>query len=60
MFSDEANAELTEYINSKSQYITLEGVNGRRPDGEAIQSMYNMTLVLPEDQEKMTKNISFA
>ena len=46
-YSVEANKELREYKDSNSQFITLNGVNGRIADGEAIQAMYNLTLVLP-------------
>lgn len=34
-------------MNSKAHYITLGGVNGRTSSNEAIQSLYNLTLVLP-------------
>lgn len=47
-FSDEANAELREHLDSNGQFIALNGRNGRKGDKEAIQAMYNLTLVLPE------------
>ena len=56
-YSVEANKELREYKDSNSQFITLNGVNGRKADKEAIQAMYNLTLVLPDTQ--LTKNIEF-
>jgi len=59
-FSDEANHELMKYIDSKAQFITLQGVNGRNPTNEAIQAMYNLTLVLPEDTDKITPEVEFA
>ena len=34
-------------MNSKAHYITLGGVNGRTSSNEAVQSLYNLTLVLP-------------
>ena len=46
-YSVEANEELKKYMNSKAQFITLAGKNGRMADKEAIQAMYNLTLVLP-------------
>jgi hypothetical protein len=46
-YSVEANTELKNYINSKSQFINLSGTNGRTAGNEAIQAMYNLTLVLP-------------
>lgn len=47
-YSVEANEELKKYMDSKAQFITLSGSNGRKADKEAIQAMYNLTLVLPE------------
>lgn len=46
-FSLEANKELDEMMNSKAHYITLGGKNGRTASNEAIQCLYNLTLVLP-------------
>ena len=59
-YSVESNEELRKYMNSKAQFITLSGSNGRMADKESIQAMYNMTLVLPEDQQKLTKDIAFS
>jgi len=59
LFSDEANAELLKYLDSKAQFINLEASNCRIPEKEAIQSMYNLTLILPDDVDKITKNIEF-
>lgn len=47
-FSVEANKELENHLNSTSQFIGLNGENTRKPTNEAIQAMYNMTLVLPD------------
>ena len=47
VYSVEANEELRKYKDSNAQFITLNGVNGRKADKEAIQAMYNLTLVLP-------------
>ena len=46
-FSVEANAELEKHLNSNGQFIGLNGENGRKATNEAIQALYNMTLVLP-------------
>ena len=46
-FSVEANQELERHLNSTGQFIGLNGENGRKATNEAIQAMYNMTLVLP-------------
>lgn len=47
-YTIESNKELQEYMNSNAQYVTLSGKNGRLGSKEAIQAMYNLTLVLPE------------
>ena len=48
VYSVEANEELKKFKNSNGQFITLNGINGRKADKEAIQAMYNLTLVLPD------------
>ena len=58
-YSDDANKELRAYMDSKAQFITMSGSNGRKADKEAIQAIYNLTLVLPEDKDKLTQNIEF-
>ena len=58
-YSVESNEELNKYIDSKAQFITVSGDNGRVASKEAIQAMYNLTLVLPEDFDKLTQNIEF-
>ena len=47
-FSVEANQELEKHLNSTGQFIALNGQNGRLATNEAIQAMYNLTLVLPD------------
>ena len=47
-YTVEANKELQDYMNSKAQFINLSGINGRKAEKEAIQAIYNLTLVLPE------------
>lgn len=47
-YSTEANEELAKYKDTNAQFITLNGINGRVADKEAIQAMYNLTLVLPD------------
>ena len=47
-YSIESNEELKKYAQSNAQFITLSGKNGRVGGNEAIQAMYNLTLVLPE------------
>ena len=48
VYSVEANEELKKFKVSNGQFITLNGINGRKADKEAIQAMYNLTLVLPD------------
>lgn len=47
-YTIETNKELQNYLDSKAQFITLSGTNGRKAEKEAIQALYNLTLVLPE------------
>lgn len=53
-YSVEANQELQKYMNSNAQFIFLNGTNGRKADKEALQAMYDLTLVLPDEQSKLT------
>ena len=48
VYSVEGNEELKKFKDSNGQFITLNGINGRKADKEAIQAMYNLTLVLPD------------
>ena len=63
VYSVEANEELKKFKDSNGQFITLNGINGRKADKEAIQAMYNLTLVLPDtkltDPKKKKKIIVF-
>ena len=53
VFSEEANAELDNQLRSKSHYFNLGGKGVRTSDKEAMQSLYNLTLCLDDDKEKM-------
>ena len=55
----ETNKELFEFLESKSLYINFSGQNERKPSHQAIQSLYNLTLVLPDDEKKITKVVQF-
>lgn len=46
-FTKEANEELLKHMNSKANFINLGGKSVIEPTNEAIQSLYNLTLVLP-------------
>lgn len=54
VYSIEANEELDKYINSKKNFIDIGGTNMRVSSKEAIQSLYSMTLTLPETKSKLT------
>jgi len=49
-------------MNAKYNYITSGNTGIRTSSNEAIQSLYNLTLVLEDDEKKMTPNdsITFA
>lgn len=57
VFSEEANEELEKQLQSKSHYFNLGGSGVRTSDKEAIQSLYNLTLCLEDDKEKMTNPV---
>jgi hypothetical protein len=48
VYSEEANAELDKYMNSKSFMIGLDGTNVRTTTKEGIQALYSMTMILPD------------
>ena len=62
IFSVEANEELDRVMNSKYNFITSGNTGIRTSSNEAIQSLYNLTLVLEDDTKKMTPTdrITFA
>ena len=55
-YSIEANDELAKTINKKSHYIGLGAKNKMTTIHEGLQSLYNLTMCLPEDEDKMTKS----
>lgn len=54
-YSIEANEELGKLIDSKRYFVGLEGINEMNATKEAIQSVYNLTMVLPEDKDKLSQ-----
>jgi hypothetical protein len=54
VYSTEANKELHDYSQSPAQFINLSGTNGRVAEKEALQVIYNLTLVLPDDKNKLS------
>ena len=57
VFSEEANEELAEQLNSKAHFFTLGGRGIRKSDKEAMQSLYNLTLCLDADKSKLSDPI---
>lgn len=55
IFTKEANEELDKVMRSNYNYIDAGGKGIRKASNEAIQSMYNLTLVLPDDTDKLSK-----
>lgn len=53
----ETNEELIRHLKSKSNYVDFTGNNIRKPSNEAIQSLYNLTKVLPADKSKLTNPV---
>lgn len=54
IYSMEANDELLKNLNSKAHYIALNGKCMLETDIEGAQSIYNLTLVLSDDKDKLT------
>ena len=53
-FFNETNQELANFTNSKANFINMACTNIRVSEKEAIQSLYNMTLILRDDTGKLT------
>lgn len=53
-FFKETNEELATFTDSKANFITLGCENNRVSEKEAVQSLYNLTLVLRTDVDKLT------
>ena len=47
VYTTEANDELKNHMDSKSNFIDVGGNNIRFSSGDAIQSIYNLTRILP-------------
>lgn len=57
VYTEEANAELEQFMNSKQNFVTFGGKPSKASEGDAIQSIYAFTKVLSDT--KLTKNIQF-
>lgn len=53
-FFKETNEELKHFTDSKANFINMSCENIRVSEKEAVQSLYNMTLVLRTDKDKLT------
>ena len=53
VFTKEANDECMKYINSKLNYIGMDGKNIRATQNEAVQAVYTLTLSMPDDTNKL-------
>lgn len=57
VWTQEANDELNKFVSSVSNYIDLGGVNIRVSTNEAVQSLYCLTKILPQDKDKIQKPV---
>lgn len=53
VFTKEANDECKEFINSKFNYIGMDGKTIRTTTNESVQSIYTLTMVMKEDLSKL-------
>ena len=53
VFTKEANEECIKYINSKLNYIGMDGKTIRITQNEAVQAIYTLTLTMPSDQSRL-------
>ena len=53
-FFNETNNELSRFTDSKANFIDMNCTNIRVSEKEAVQSLYNLTLVLRGDKDKLT------
>ena len=53
-YSIEASEELYSAIKDKKHYIGLDGINAMHVTKEGIQSLYNLTLILPDEKKFIT------
>ena len=57
VYTEEANKELDEFINSKQNFIDFANKASKESTGDVIQSIYNFTKII--DDSKITKSIQF-
>lgn len=54
IYSVEANEEIEKAMKSKYNFISFGGKPIRNPGNEAFQSIYNLTMSLPETKDKLS------
>ena len=57
-YSIEASDELYNAVREKKHYIGLDGINAMKVTKEGMQSLYNLTLVLPDEEKFITPSSS--
>ena len=57
VWTEEANEELLKFIESPANYIDLGGSNIRVSTNEAVQSLFCLTKILPDDINTIEKPI---
>ena len=57
IYSEEANQEAINIINSRKSLLGLDGKSVRTSDKEAIQAMYSLTRILDGDVKKISSPI---
>lgn len=55
LYFDESNEEQRRLINSKSHYLSINGINVRVTTNEGIQALYNLTKRLPDSRVSKPK-----
>lgn len=53
VYTQEANAEIDAFMQSKLNYIDLGGVNIKLVTGDSLQSIYNLTKILPDNEKQL-------
>ena len=53
VFTEEANEELRKFSNDKMNFINLAAGSTRTSGEQSAQSLYNLTLILPSDKDKI-------
>ena len=60
VYTDEANEELQNFMNSKENYITFGCAPLRTPGSDTIQSLYSLTKLLSTTKVTASDEIKYA